>query len=68
MEVDNWMKKINMDVIPPADGFVDNQTDIRILAIICSIMKQLPICFNDTNLLYFRRNLTLSLYEDSRIL
>lgn len=48
--------------------FEDYDADIRILAIISFIMKNIPICFTIEHLLYFRRNLTIALYENSSIL
>ena len=66
---DGWIMTINRNVIQSADeSFSENQADIRILAIICFILKDLPICFTDIHLLYFRRNLTIALYENSSIL
>ena len=69
MSQDGWIMVINQNVIQTADEiFSENQADIRILAIICFILKDLPICFTDVHLLYFRRNLSLALYENSSIL
>ena len=66
---DGWIISINKNVVETADAiFSDNQADVRILATICFIMKDLPICFTDIHLLYFRRNITLALYENSSIL
>ena len=62
-----WILSLNRYVLQD-DQFSENQADIRILAIICFIMKDLPICFTDAHLLYFRRNITLALYENSSIL
>ncbi len=66
---DNWSMIMNRNVLQNVvETFSENQSDIRILAIICFLMKDLPICFTDIHLLYFRRNLTLALYENSSIL
>jgi len=66
---DNWSMTLNRNVIHRVEEeFSEHQSDIRILAIICFLMKDLPIYFNDIHLSYFRRNLTLALYENSSIL
>ena len=66
---ENWSMVMNRNVIPFAEeDFSENQSDIRILTIICFLMKDLPIFFSDGHLLYFRRNLTLALYNNTSIL
>ena len=65
---EGWTLVTNMNVLPIVDSVLEQHSDIKILAIICHLMKQLPISFTDSNLVHFRANLTLSLYRNANML
>ena len=63
----NWKLDINWNIIPTPEA-IDASVDIRMLAIIAHLVKDLPIMFNNDNLMHFRANLTLALYNGTSIL
>ena len=68
LPIEGWTRHENVNILPVVRSVVEPHSDIKILALICHIMKQVPICFTDSNLVHFRANLTLSLYRNANIL
>jgi hypothetical protein len=66
---DNWKLFVNWNCIPSqAPEELEKAGDIRILATIVHLLRELPIIYNNNNLLHFRVNLTLALYHDTPLL
>jgi len=64
---EDWSLLINFNIIT-AQNNLTSLGDIRILAIILHVLKDLPILFTDANLDNLRTNITLALYNNSSIL
>ena len=62
-----WTLVVNWNYIKVQEQ-VDKDISIRILATIVHLLKELPIMFNNDNLIHFRVNLTLALYHDTSLL
>ncbi len=63
----DWISLIDFNIIT-AQNNLRSLGDIRILAIILHVLKDLPILFTDANLDNLRTNITLALHYNSALL